>query len=110
MGLGGGGARPLEARGSHKGQFPRTDFDPFRTSTPLTTPPGPLKLRLFGELQRLPRISPGFEEIHSNHISIIFLLTTTNAFYVLFVEGHDFEMFHISAENLCGPKTHLQKH
>ena len=38
----GGGWRPLEAMGSHRGQFPRTDSGP--------TPSGPPKLRLFGEL------------------------------------------------------------
>ena len=37
----GGGGRPLEATGGHRGQFPRTDFGPFRKSTPLTIPPGP---------------------------------------------------------------------
>ena len=47
---GGGSGRPLEATGGHRGQFPRTDFGPFLKSSPLTKPPGPLKLRLFMEI------------------------------------------------------------
>ena len=45
----GGSGRPLEAPGDHRGQLPRTDFGPCRESSPLPTPPGPLKLRLLGE-------------------------------------------------------------
>ena len=44
VGVGGGG-KPVNATGGHRGQFPRTDFGPFRKSTSLATPPGPLKLR-----------------------------------------------------------------
>ena len=47
----GGGKMPLKATGGHRGQFPRTDLGPaagIYFSRP--TPPGPLKLRLLGEL------------------------------------------------------------
>ena len=40
---------PLETTGEHRGQFPRTDFGPDTESSLLTPPPGPQKLRLFGE-------------------------------------------------------------
>ena len=47
--VGGGGGMPLDATGGHRGQFLRTDFGPCLESTPLPTPPGPLKLRLIGD-------------------------------------------------------------
>ena len=34
--------------GGHRGQFPHTDFGAVTESSPLTTLPGPMKLRLFG--------------------------------------------------------------
>ena len=37
----------LETTGDHRGQFPRTDVELDMESSPLTTAPGPLKLRLF---------------------------------------------------------------
>ena len=49
--MGGGGGRPLEATGGHTGQFPRTDAGPFCKSSPLSTPPESLKLRLFGGIR-----------------------------------------------------------
>ena len=41
----GGPWRPLETTGDHRSQFPRTDLGWFCKSSPLPTPPGPLKLR-----------------------------------------------------------------
>ena len=40
---------PGRTPGGHSGQFPPTDFGPLRKSSPLPTPPGPLKLRLLRE-------------------------------------------------------------
>ena len=42
--------RPWETAGDHRGQFPHIDFVWLRKSSPLPKPPGPIKLRLFGEL------------------------------------------------------------
>ena len=47
-GVGGGGGRPREATGGHRGQLARTDFGRQLESSP-STPPGPLKVHLFGE-------------------------------------------------------------
>ena len=51
--VGGGGGRPSEAPGGHSGHLPRTDFGPFRKSSLIPTPPGPPKLRLFGEVKEV---------------------------------------------------------
>ena len=44
---------PLEATGGNEGQFPRTDFGRCPKSSPPPKPPGPPKLRLFGESEIL---------------------------------------------------------
>ena len=46
--MGGHGRTPGGHGAGVRGQSPRTDFGPDTKSSPLTTPPGSLKLRLFG--------------------------------------------------------------
>ena len=49
----GGHGRPREATGGHRGKFPRIGFGAARESSPLLTPPGPLRLSCFVKLLRL---------------------------------------------------------
>ena len=83
MVVGGGVGRPPEATGGRRCQLPRTDFSPCRKPSPLPTPSGPLKLRLFGEL-RIGKVQTEkleFREFICVHVSILVCMFSVTLFF-----------------------------